>query len=250
MLCLGLVPLVLGCRGQDRPHEIQASVALEAAKPAQCPLADTVGLSQLDSAAFNRMRQLAAKDEIKKTVARLAFKSIHYAISRDLDCDSGEDLVVIGLRRQRDEKILAAAMAVVFDWRSDPAPGDARAPIYDPGYLDDIPTPVLFVDLDGDGMEDVVSQYFMAAVTTYVYLLDRDTILSIRDPLLELVPLERETDHCIDMVRPRVVRREESGVPTLLAPVQKGSGRAVAGCEFEIASFRIHEEAVHWDYSQ
>ncbi len=125
---------------------------------AECQSGDTVGYSNDDRASGQAMRQLAQRDGARQWGTSFGI-SPFYAVARDLDCNGWDDLLLIGYRRQ-PAGFSSPAIGLVFDWRN--AAGDSSRVMHDPGMGDDVSLPVLFADLDGDGVQDLVEQYYFA----------------------------------------------------------------------------------------
>ena len=141
---------------------------------AGCQAGDTVGYSNDDRAPGQAMRQLAQRDRARQWGTSFGI-SPFYAVARDLDCNGWDDLLLIGYRRQ-PAGFSSPATGLVFDWRN--AAGDSSRVMHDPGMGDDLSLPVLFADLDGDGVQDMVTQYYLASgpLWSAVYLLNRAAI--------------------------------------------------------------------------
>jgi hypothetical protein len=127
-------------------------------------------------------------------------------------------------------------MGLVFDWRN--TAGDSSQVMDDPGVGDDLSVPVLFADLNGDGVQDLVTQDYFAGGPLWsgVYLLSRAAISFLDAQSVNRV---QETVPCHDMMRPRVRVESDSGSPILKLPVRPGEGEAVEGCRFDLAEFRV-----------
>jgi len=223
--------LSLSARGGERPRS-------NVGGQAGCQFGDTVGYKLgigYDPAPFQAMAQLAQRDGVRQWVASFGLSSTSYAVARDLDCNGWDDLLLIGYRRQ-PAGFSSPATGLVFDWRN--AAGDSSRVMHDPGMGDDLSLPVLFADLDGDGVQDMVTQYYLASgpLWSAVYLLNRAAISFVGAQSVNEI---EETFHCHDMMRPRVRVESDSGSPILKLPVPPGEGEAAEGCRFDLAEFRV-----------
>ena len=121
-----------------------------------------------DPAPFRAMEQLAQTDGARQWGASFGL-SPSYAVARDVDCNGWDDLLLIGYRRQ-PAGFSSPATGLVFDWRN--VAGDSSLIMHDPGRGDNLSVPVLFADLDGDGVQDLVKQDYFAGgpLSSGVYL--------------------------------------------------------------------------------
>ena len=198
-----------------------------------CQPGDTVSYSTLDPAPSQAMRQLAQSDEARQWAASFELRPF-LAVSRDLDCNGWDDLLLVGMRPQPGG-FSAPAEGLVFDWRN--AAGDSSRVLHDPGAGDVPPRPVLFADLDGDGVQDLVTRdFFSGDLYSAVYLLTRDSISYVGGQTVYSI---EETSHCYDMMRERVRVESDSGSPILQMAVSQGEGETVEGCGFDLAEFRV-----------
>jgi hypothetical protein len=224
--------LSLNAGGGERPRS-------NVVGQAGCQSGDTVGYSNDDRAPSQAMEQLAQSDGARQWAASFGL-SPSYAVARDLDCNGWDDLLLIGYRRQPGG-FSSPAKGLVFDWRN--AEGDSSRVMRDPGMGDDLARPVLFADLDGDGVQDLVTRDYFAGGPLWsgVYLLSRAAISFVGAQSVNEV---EETFHCHDMMRPRVRVESDSGSPILKLPVPPGEGEAVEGCRFDLAEFRVVSSAL------
>ena len=146
-----------------------------------------------------------------------------------MDCDGNRDLVLVGGRDA--EGGVTAVMAVVFDWRNQTP--RRTAVIYDPGF-EELDAPVLLADLDGNGIQDIISQYvFDGDLSTFVYLVTPDTIVALPG-WGSRSPTYREEEHCLELLRPRVRWVPGSQQPVITLATAPGEGRPADSCGFDL----------------
>lgn len=197
-------------------------------------LGDSVGRPQLDPCAFTGMMQLARTEPIAEVRDWLRWVTTSTALERDVDCDGTQDLVLVGGREAEGGVI--AVMAVVFDWRNETPRRTAL--IYDPG-VEELYEPVLLADLDGNGIQDIVSQYvFGGDLVNYVYLVNPDTIVALSGWGGGLLTF-REEAHCFELMRPRVRQVQGLQQPVITLAVAPGEGSPADACGFDLVDLRV-----------
>jgi hypothetical protein len=177
------------------------------------------------------------KDEVpRKIAADLHFEVLEYAIWQDLDCNGEDDLLLIGLRPAIGFDRPAAALAGVF-FDTQRRPRSEAIILWSSIYEEVRYLPVLFMDLDGDGIRDVVAQHWEGdlEVTSVVYIARDFTFSRLDRGILNNVPVASTSSLCMDSTT--AVATGSPGARSVRLPTHPRGDETIGNCGFARESF-------------